>query len=374
MPLYRLTQDAILELPRTSYADKGVKERADLQRLLKANIAVVAPDVMVISEEFGDWEESKRRIDLLGIDRNASLVVIELKRDDEGGHMELQAIRYAAMVSRMTFQRALKAYQVSLDKFGGGDARANVLGWLRTSEPPSDETVLDVRILLVAADFARELTTAVLWLRDWDLDIRCVRVKPYLDASGLLIEVQQIVPLPEAAEYQVTLRDEAVSRREVSREKGEPTGYYFMNTGDSGEGDRAWEDCKQYCFLSAGGGPEYQAHVRSLRVGDRVFAYLSGRGYVGLAEISAEAVPINEFVPPGQTKRLIELPVVATLPPERLQDPATYDWCAAVRWIYVVDRQHAVLKNRFRRPTFQPIKQPALVEELAAALRAAAGM
>ncbi len=54
MPVYRLTAYAITELPRTSYADRGLKERGDLQRLLKANIAVVAPDVMVIAEEFGE--------------------------------------------------------------------------------------------------------------------------------------------------------------------------------------------------------------------------------------------------------------------------------------------------------------------------------
>jgi RecB family endonuclease NucS len=87
-----------------------------LQRLLKDNIAVVAPGVLVISEEFGEWDDSKRRIDLPGIDQDAKLVVSELKRDEDGGHMELQAIRYAAMVSRMTFQRAVKTYQHFLDK------------------------------------------------------------------------------------------------------------------------------------------------------------------------------------------------------------------------------------------------------------------
>lgn len=43
MPVYRLTKDAITELPKATYAERGVKERADLQRLLKANIGVVAP-------------------------------------------------------------------------------------------------------------------------------------------------------------------------------------------------------------------------------------------------------------------------------------------------------------------------------------------
>lgn len=368
MPVYRLTKDAILELPKTTYADRGITERGDLQRLLKINIGVVAPDVLVISEEFGEWDDSKRRIDLLGIDRNASLVVIELKRDDDGGHMELQAIRYAAMVSRMTFLRAVKTYQTFLDKCGFTiDARESILGWLHISEPLRDDAVLDVRIVLVSADFKKELTTAVLWLREWELDIRCVKLKPYHDGDGIILEVQQIVPLPEATEYQVSIRNEAISRREAARDSGEPTGYFFMNTGDDGSNDgRSWEDCRKYGFMRAGGNEYYQSGVRSLKVGDKVFAYLSGHGYVGLGEVVTEAVPEIDFVPPGQQARLLDLPKKARTS-ANVDDPNATDWCAAVKWIYSVNRDHAVLKTRFRRPTFQPIKQVELVGELLAA-------
>ena len=45
---------------------------------------------MVIEEEFGDWEDSLRRIDLLCLNRKAQLVVLELKRTEDGGHMELK--------------------------------------------------------------------------------------------------------------------------------------------------------------------------------------------------------------------------------------------------------------------------------------------
>jgi hypothetical protein len=364
MPVYRFTKDAIIELPATSYADKGIKERGDLQRLLKANIAVVAPDVLVISEEFGEWEDSKRRIDILGIDRNANLVVIELKRDDDGGHMELQAIRYAAMVSRMTFQRAVKTYQTFLDKSDAdGDARLALLKWFRTAEPLRDDTVLDVRIVLVSADFKKELTTAVLWLCEWGLDIRCVKVKPYQDGDEIILEVQKIVPLPEAAEYQVSISEEAFSRREIARESGEHTGYWYMNTGDNGSNvNRSWEDCRKYGFMTAGGNTEYQGFVRSLRVGNKLFAYLSGHGYVGLGEVIAEAVPQKDFIPTGQSRRLIELPLIAKL--QGFDNTEKCEWCVAVRWIHTVDREHAVLQNRFRRPTFQPIKQIELVNEL----------
>lgn len=374
MAVFRLTKDSIVQLPATSFAAKGFKERTDLQRLLKPNIAVVAPDVLVICDEFEEWEDSKRRIDVLGIDRTGTLVVIELKRDDDGGHMELQAIRYAAMVSRMTFQRAVKTYQAYLNKNGDStDARATILKFLRLSEPPHDDAVLDVRIVLVSADFAKELTTAVLWLREWELDIRCVKVKPYADGDGTILEVQQVVPLPEAAEYQVSIREEAISRREAARESGEPTGYYFMNTGDGSNEGRSWEDCYDYGFMIAGGDPEYQGFVKSLKVGDKVCAYLSGHGYVGIGEVIAEAVSQKDFVPQGQTKRLIDLPMKAKLQRERLNSDEKCDWCAGVGWTYKVPREAAVLKSRFRRPTFQAIKQPELVDELIAAFKAATG-
>ena len=57
MPIYRLTNDAIQPLPETTFMQHGVRERSDLQRLLRANIEVVAPDVLVIAEEFAEWED-----------------------------------------------------------------------------------------------------------------------------------------------------------------------------------------------------------------------------------------------------------------------------------------------------------------------------
>jgi hypothetical protein len=363
MPVYRLTSQAIEALPGTSFAERGVRERADLQRLLKANVAVVAPDVLVICEEFGEWEDSKRRIDLLGIDKNANLVVVELKRDDEGAHMELQAIRYAAMVSSMTFARAIEVYQTFLGKTAPGqDARMKLLEFLGWEEP--GEFGRDVRIILVAADFSKELTTAVLWLNGRDLDIRCVRLKPYAMGGETIIDAQQLVPLPEAGDYTVRLREKAIEGREAARQ-GEDTGYWFMNTGDDGSNEgRSWEDCRKYGFMLAGGGRKWIDDVRKLKAGDKLFAYLSGHGYVGFGEVLAEAVPFKDFVPSEETKPLVDLPLTAKIRRERMSDPERCDWCASVRWIQDVDRDGGVLMHRARNGTLNRIRQSDLVAEL----------
>jgi hypothetical protein len=216
MPLYEMTPDAFRPLGQASFTDLKVRERDDLQRLLRTQIDVLSDDLYVLTEEFGDWDDSRRRIDLLAIDPQANLVVIELKRTNDGGHMELQAIRYASMVSAMTFERAEQIHGEFLTRIGesAGEARTRMLTFLNWEEPDEEAFAPDVRIVLVSENFGKELTTAVLWLRERDIDIRCVRLRPYRDGEKRLIDVQQIIPLPEANEYQVQLREkEQVGRR-----------------------------------------------------------------------------------------------------------------------------------------------------------------
>lgn len=206
-------------LKQTGFQEQGYKERTDLQRLLRGNIGIVAPDVLVIAEEFADWEDSKRRIDLLAVDRNACLVVIELKRDEDGGHMELQAIRYAAMVSTMTFERAVDVFQAFLNKSPNKqDARSKLIEFLGEEKSHEDEFAKDVRIVLVAANFSKEITTAVLWLNSRSLDIRCVRLQPFANGDHVIVDAQQVVPLPEAQEYIVKLKQKDQAGRVESAE------------------------------------------------------------------------------------------------------------------------------------------------------------
>ena len=221
MPLYQITGQSFRPIPEASFAEMRIGERSDLQRLLRTQIDVLADDLYVLTEEFGDWEDSKRRIDLLAIDTDANLVVIELKRTQDGGHMELQAIRYASMVSAMTFERAVQIHEQFLTRIGqpSGEAHARLLEFLGWDEPDEDNFAEDVRIVLVSEDFGKELTTAVLWLRERDIDIRCVRLRPYRDGNTTMVDVQQIIPLPEAHDYQVQLREKEQQGRRKRAER-----------------------------------------------------------------------------------------------------------------------------------------------------------
>lgn len=232
MAIYELTSSTIRPIVQTTFRQVAIRERGDLQRILREHIEVVSPDTLIIAEEFGEWDDSRRRIDLLGLDLQGNLVVIELKRTEDGGHMELQALRYAAMVSTMTFRQVVDAhgrYLASQDE--EDDPEDRILQFLDWDEPNEELFAQDVRIVLASAEFSKELLTSVMWLSDRGHDIRCVRMRPHADGDRVLLDVQQVLPLPEAEEYQIKVRDKTQSER-ASRQSSRDYTKYDVRTGD----------------------------------------------------------------------------------------------------------------------------------------------
>ena len=180
--------------------------------------------MFILSEEYGDWVESSRRIDLLGLDANGSLVVVELKREDQDSLMDLQAVRYAAMVANITSEQAIDAHQSYLQARGiEGDAESRVRDHLKPYEDEVSISTHNPRIILASANFSTELTTSVLWLNQVGLDITCVKLQPYSMDGSVFVERTQILPMPESADYMVRLRDrerEAVSQSQVQLSAG----------------------------------------------------------------------------------------------------------------------------------------------------------
>ncbi len=228
MAIYSFNNNSLQRVETTTFNSEGILERQHLQGAIKQQIEVIAPNCIVIYEEFSEWSGSQRRIDLLAIDKEGNLVVIELKRTETGEHMELQALRYAAMVSTLTFSRATEIYQKYLISIGSEEnAESNLIEFLGWEEPQEDDFGLDVRIILVSANFSKELTTSVMWLNERNLDIRCVRLIPYKHQDQILVDVQQIIPLPEVESYQVKIKQQSEERREARKSSKDYTRYLF---------------------------------------------------------------------------------------------------------------------------------------------------
>lgn len=406
MPLFQvnLPTNAMSRVVPMTFKEVDVRERDHLQELLCENPSAleqaIEEKLFIISKEYSNWENCNRRVDLLAIDKGlrsedspivtVNLVVMELKVEEGGGHIELQSIRYAAMLSNMNFDAVVQAYEKFSNKTFDV-AKSELLKFLQEPELEQDseleqdteprknlafEHVLvskKPRIILIAPSFNPEITTAVLWLNECGLDIQCVEATPYEIQSELYVGLEALIPLPEAKEYIVQRREKSQKEESaISRREGRDTGYFFMNTGDGSNEGRSWKDCYKYGFMIAGGGEKWQSNIKRLKVGNKVCAYLSGHGYVGIGDVIAEAVPQRDFIPAGQSKLLTDLPLQAKPQPDRLNDELKCDWCVGVRWIHKLKEENAVPKIKAPPSAFQAIKQQTFVDKLLEAFKRAA--
>lgn len=70
MSIYKMTTDSLKPL-ETSFDRLGLQEPQHLRPKIKDQIDIIE-DILVIGEEFGDWEDSKRRIDILAVDKKGN--------------------------------------------------------------------------------------------------------------------------------------------------------------------------------------------------------------------------------------------------------------------------------------------------------------
>jgi hypothetical protein len=117
--------------------------------------------------------------------------------------------------------------------------------------------------------------------------------------------------------------------------------YWFVNVGEFDSRSRNWDDCRKYGFLAAGYGRYYSDQLGKLKVGDKVFAYMKGFGYVGFGEIFREACPVAEFIPFGSQEALLNHSLLAEEMNHSQEDPDLCEWIVAVKWQKAFSREEA---------------------------------
>ncbi len=215
--MYKLNRESnrLVKMDAKSFADMAIRERFDIQEWICHQPDILGEEILIIGKEIlpGDivGQKTQIRLDLLALDRNGNLVVIELKRDDSGTDPYWQAIKYAALCSTFSREQILQLLQEHeslseheaierVDDFLEDDARINE----------------NQRIILVSKDFHSDAISSVLWLRDSSVDIKCVRLKPYVDSDNdLFLTPEIIIPLAEAKDY-----IEMKEARHIKREAG----------------------------------------------------------------------------------------------------------------------------------------------------------
>lgn len=103
------------------------------------------------------------------------------------------------------------------------------------------------------------------------------------------------------------------------------------------------DDCKKYGFIAAGQNPKSSRQLSTLKVGDKIVAYLKGFGYVGVGEVVQEAVHINDFL--TMSKKLADLPLTAPNMFNNLDNDHA-EFLVKVNWLSAVDREQAKWKPK----------------------------
>ena len=219
------TENRLRKLEERRFSDLALREREHLQEWLANQPDALGEDLLIIQKEFDGFADTRERLDLLALDKDGQLVVIENKLDDSGRDVAWQALKYAAYVSSLKTTQIVDIFQQYLARHTGGGNAAELIAEFLGLDSLDGETLNEgssQRIVLIAAHFRKEVTSTVLWLREHQIDVRCYRVIPYAFGSELFIDIQPVIPTPEAVDFMIRMAEkesEAKSAHTVKKRR-----------------------------------------------------------------------------------------------------------------------------------------------------------
>jgi hypothetical protein len=197
-----------------TFSELGFTERKHLQEWLAHEPSALGEELLIIQKEFDGFDDTRERLDLLALDKDGNLVIIENKLDDSGRDVVWQALKYASYCASLTKLQIVEIFQAYLNRFETSshdhdgkpvDAASQICEFLEV--PDMDELKLNLgnsqRIMMVAANFRKEVTSTALWLLGQGINIQCFKVTPHAFGEQLFINIDQIIPTPEAKELMI---------------------------------------------------------------------------------------------------------------------------------------------------------------------------
>lgn len=201
--------NCINKLVEKKFSDLNFKERNHLQEwIAKSPDVFDGEELLIIQKEFAGFNETHERLDLLALDKDGNLVIIENKLDDSGRDVTWQAIKYASYCSTLTKDAVINVYQKHLGT--SENAEDNISDFLGGQDIKDIDinTPNSLRIILVAANFRKEVTSTVLWLLNYGLKIQCFKAKPYQIGEHLFVDFEQILPAKKAKDYSIRISED----------------------------------------------------------------------------------------------------------------------------------------------------------------------
>lgn len=219
--MYRINKknNDLEKLDERLFKDLGFRERDHLQEWIAKNPEVLGEDLLIIQKEFSGFNDTNERLDLLALDKDGNLVIIENKLDDTGKNVTWQALKYASYCSTLTTSQIIRLYQEFLSQNQKGEnAEEAIRDFLENRESELYLNSGDQRIIFVANNYRKEVTSTVLWLLDHDINIQCFRATPFTKNEDVFLQIEQIIPLPETQEFMIDAQEK--KKEDLEKSKG----------------------------------------------------------------------------------------------------------------------------------------------------------
>lgn len=225
------TANRISPLEVKRFSDLGFTERKHLQEWLENYPQALTQgdgdELLIIQKEFDGFDDTRERLDLLAIDKDGNLVIIENKLDDSGRDVVWQALKYASYCANLKKQQVMEIFQRYLNQKaqseGAEPANAErvLLEFLQADDLQSVQlnTLKSQRLILVAAHYRKEVTNTVLWLSQFGVNCQCFKVTPYQAGTELFLNVEQIIPTPEASDFMIGMMAKEDEEKSASNEQ-----------------------------------------------------------------------------------------------------------------------------------------------------------
>lgn len=305
-------------LEQVSAARLDREER--LEDWICANPTMLGMDLAVIGRQVRT--ESGGRIDILAMDAQANCVILEIKRGRTPREVVAQLLDYGSWVKGLGYHELDQVAQEHQQR-----SLTSVFEEAFDSTIP--ETVNTAHNMIVVASHLDDSSERIInyLLEEYGVSINAVFFRFFRKGKTELLG-------------RAWLKDPVETIERSESRKGAPwSGYWFVNACD-GE-HRNWEDNQKYGYIGAGQGERYSRPLRHLKVGDKIFAYISKRGYVGYGEVTQEAVPITDFVVQESGKAALSLPLKAPHADENKEYPELCEWAVGIKWLRTFQREEA---------------------------------
>ncbi len=217
-----------------------------------------------------------------GMGHDASLVLIELKRNRTPREIIAQALDYASWVEQLTPTDIAKIY----GRFSGGGNLGEAFRSRFGAKLDEDSLNDSHQIIIVAAELDAATERILGYLNSRDVAINAVFFQVFQHGQDQLLSRAWLI---DPAETQANV---AASTKET-RDKEPWNGEFYVSFGL--DETRRWDEARRYGFISAGGGLWYTRTLKLLSPGDRVWVKIPKTGYVGVARVAEVAQSVKDF-------------------------------------------------------------------------------